>query len=184
MVQYVDFVPIFITCIWAQNVTEYAQSSDANAYARGNVWTYVKPLQSSNLHTSFSLDLLRFSVIHYMYTPSILRSVLILSSYRVCHVVFSLQVFQPIVCMYVPTSIYLPSSQYTTLRIIDYLLTYSMVQSPSWEANWFAASQEITHISQNPKVHYRTHKRPLPVSILDQPNPVHIPQIPPPGDPS
>ena len=23
------------------------------------------------------------------------------------------------------------------------LLTYSMVQSPSWEANWFAASQEI-----------------------------------------
>jgi hypothetical protein len=25
-------------------------------------------------------------------------------------------------------------------------LTYSMVQSPSWEANWFAASQEILHI--------------------------------------
>jgi len=34
-----------------------------------------------------------------------------------------------------------------------------MVQSPSWEANWFAASQEIPHISRNPKVHYRTHKR-------------------------
>jgi len=33
-------------------------------------------------------------------------------------------------------------------------LTYSMVKSPSWEANWFAASQEISHISQNPKVHY------------------------------
>ena len=33
-----------------------------------------------------------------------------------------------------------------------------MVQSPSWEANWFAASQEIPHISRNPKVHYRTHK--------------------------
>jgi len=47
-----------------------------------------------------------------------------------------------------------------------YLLTYSMVQSPSWEANWFAASQEI---------HYRTQKRPPPVSILGQPNPVHIP---------
>ena len=56
-----------------------------------------------------------------------------------------------------------------------HLLTYSMVQSPSWEANWFAASQEITCISQNPKVHYRTHKRPPPVSILGQPNPVHIP---------
>ena len=50
-----------------------------------------------------------------------------------------------------------------------------MVQSPSWEANWFAASQEIPRISRNPKVHYRTHKRPPPVSILDQPNPVHIP---------
>jgi len=57
----------------------------------------------------------------------------------------------------------------------NYLLTYSMVQSPSWEANWFAASQEIPHISRNPKVHYRTHKRPPPVSILDQPSPVHIP---------
>ena len=56
-----------------------------------------------------------------------------------------------------------------------YLLTHSMVQSPSWEANWFAASQEISRISRNPKVHYRTHKRPPPVSILGQPNPAHIP---------
>jgi len=50
-----------------------------------------------------------------------------------------------------------------------------MVQSPSWEANWFAASQEIPHISRKPKVHYRTHKRSPPVCILGQPNPVHIP---------
>jgi len=56
-----------------------------------------------------------------------------------------------------------------------YLLTYSMVQSPSWAANWFAASQEIPRISRNPKVHYRTHKRPPPVSVLGQSNPVHIP---------
>ena len=56
-----------------------------------------------------------------------------------------------------------------------HLLTYSMVQSPSWEANWFAASQEIPRISRNQKVHYRTHKRPPPVSILGQLNPVHIP---------
>ena len=41
---------------------------------------------------------------------------------------------------------------------LTYLLTYSTVQSPSWEANWFAASQEIPRISRNPKVHYRTHK--------------------------
>ena len=57
----------------------------------------------------------------------------------------------------------------------NYLLTYSMVQSPSWEANWFAASQEIPRISRNPKVHCRTHKRPPTVSILGQPNPGHIP---------
>ena len=50
-----------------------------------------------------------------------------------------------------------------------------MVQSPSGEANWFAASQEIPLISRNPNVHYRTHKRLPPVSILRQPNAVHIP---------
>ena len=50
-----------------------------------------------------------------------------------------------------------------------------MVQSSSWEANWFAASQEIPRISRNPKVHYRTHKRPPTVSTLGPPNPVHIP---------
>ena len=55
------------------------------------------------------------------------------------------------------------------------ILTYSMVQIPSWESNWFAASQEISRILWNPKVHFRTHKRPPPVPILGQPNPVHIP---------
>ena len=50
-----------------------------------------------------------------------------------------------------------------------------MVQIPSWEANWFAASKEIPRISRNLKVHYRTHKRLPPVSILGPPNPVHIP---------
>ena len=59
--------------------------------------------------------------------------------------------------------------------LLTYLLTYSMVQSTSWEANRFAASQEIPRISRNPKVHYRTHKRPPPISILGSPNPVHIP---------
>ena len=49
-----------------------------------------------------------------------------------------------------------------------------MVQSPSWEAYWFAASQEIPRISRNPKVHYRTQKHPSLVSILGQLNPVHI----------
>jgi len=58
--------------------------------------------------------------------------------------------------------------------LLTYLLTYSMVQSPSWEANWSAASQETPRISLNPKVHYRTHKHPPSVSILGQPNPVHM----------
>ena len=55
------------------------------------------------------------------------------------------------------------------------MVYYSMVQSPSWEANWFAASQEIPRISRNPKFHYRTHKRPPTLSILGQLYPVHIP---------
>ena len=50
-----------------------------------------------------------------------------------------------------------------------------MVQNPSWEGNWFAASQVIPRISRNPQVNYRTNKRPPPVSNLGQPNPVHIP---------
>ena len=61
-----------------------------------------------------------------------------------------------------------------TTTTCKHLLTYSIVQNPSWEANWFASSQEIPCISRNPKVHYRTHKRPPPVPILGQPNPVHI----------
>ena len=62
--------------------------------------------------------------------------------------------------------------------------TYSMVQSPSWEADWFEASQEIPRISRNPKAHYRTHKRPSPVSILGQHQSSPFTHIPPLGDPS
>ena len=61
------------------------------------------------------------------------------------------------------------------VHILLLTYSYSMVQSPPWEANWFAASQEIPRILWNPKVHYRTHKRPPLVPILGQPNPVHIP---------
>ena len=55
------------------------------------------------------------------------------------------------------------------------MVTYCMVQSPCCEANCFATSQEFPRISRNPKVHYRNHKRPPPVSILGHPNQVHIP---------
>ena len=50
-----------------------------------------------------------------------------------------------------------------------------MDQSPSWEANRFAASQEIPRILQNPNVHYSIHKCPPPAFILSQLNLVHTP---------
>ena len=56
--------------------------------------------------------------------------------------------------------------RYTTIISSSYLLTYSMEQSPSWEANWSAGSQEVPRILWNPKTHHRTHKRTPPVPIL------------------
>ena len=43
---------------------------------------------------------------------------------------------------------------YMHTSLLTYLPTYSMEQSPSWEANWFSANQESPHILWNPKVHY------------------------------
>ena len=40
-----------------------------------------------------------------------------------------------------------------------------MEQSPSWEVNWFSASQEIPRILWNSKVHYRVYRWPPPVPI-------------------
>jgi hypothetical protein len=42
---------------------------------------------------------------------------------------------------------------YYTLTYLYYIVTYSMEQSPSWEANRFSVSQEIPRILWNPKVH-------------------------------
>ena len=65
--------------------------------------------------------------------------------------------------------------RYLCCSLFTYSLTYSMEQGPSWEASWFAAGREIPRVLWNPKVPHRTHKRPPPVPILSQPNPVLIP---------
>ena len=50
-----------------------------------------------------------------------------------------------------------------------------MEQSPSWEANWLVASQEIPRIFMEPEGSLPHSHRPPPVPILSQPNPVHTP---------
>ena len=71
--------------------------------------------------------------------------------------------------------IYLLNYLLLTYLLTYRYLTYTMEQSPPWEANRFSASQEIPHVVWNPKVHYRTHKCPLPGPILSQLDPVHTP---------
>jgi hypothetical protein len=56
-----------------------------------------------------------------------------------------------------------------------YLLTYSVEQNPSWEANRFSPNQKIPRILWNTNVQHRIHNCPPPVPILSQLDPVHAP---------
>ena len=56
-----------------------------------------------------------------------------------------------------------------------YLLTYLLYGESPWESNRFAASQETHRILWNPNVHYRIHKSPPPVPILNELDPVPTP---------
>jgi hypothetical protein len=79
-----------------------------------------------------------------------------------------------------PKSNYMVKSSWKKFTyLLTYLLTYSTQHSPSWEANRFAASQEIP-----PTECLLPHSQgPPPVPILSQINPVHLP-IPLPEDQS
>ena len=65
------------------------------------------------------------------------------------------------------------SSSRVFVNVLTLVFTDFMKESPSWEAYWFSASQEIPRILWNQTVHYSVHKCLSFVPILTQIHPVH-----------
>ena len=81
----------------------------------------------------------------------------------------------PILIPFFAASLHTYVITYLLTYLLTHSLTHSIEQSPSWEANWFVASQEIPSILLNPNAHCRTHQWPTRDPVLSHPDPVHTP---------
>ena len=99
---------------------------------------------------------------------TIIENIKFLIMHLDCHITWKLQLDNVMI-----NWVWFASCWENYYYLFTYLLTYSMEQSPTWEANRFSASQEIPFILWNPKVLYHIHKCPPPVPFLSYITTVH-----------